>query len=326
MTSNFIKFCTAALAGSVLGIAYERWPSDKSWPNPFNVASAASPLVPREDNSDLAGISLKLPKLDQGAAADNLKHSLRFGLPSKDNVRLFNDFILSYDRRLRSAAWVMEHLTPEKLIDKGNASRNDSKFHEDEEIHEYFRAKNADFKRSGYDRGHLAAAGNHKRNQDDLDQTFFFTNISPQLNSLNAGPWRRLETYVRWRANRAKNLYVISGPLYLPMKARDGNLYVTYRVLGNNHISVPTHYFKVFLVETNDGKLELEAFLMPNQKFDGIPELNEFRIKLDRLDIIERASGVIFFDELSRNKIESPDDLAEGFVDGDRKKTRRLKS
>lgn len=322
MTSNFIKFCTAALAGSMIGIAYERWPTDKTWSNPFHVASAASSLVPRNDDIE----PIKQPNFNQAAAADNLKHSLKYGLPSKDNIRLFNDFILSYDRRLRSAAWVMEHLTPDKLIDKGLTDRDESKFHEDKEIHEYFRAKNADFRKSGYDRGHLAAAGNHKLSQDDLDQTFFFTNISPQLHDLNAGPWKRLEAYVRWRANRSKNLYVISGPLYLPMRARDGNLYVTYRVLGNNHISVPTHYFKVFLVETNNGKLELEAFLMPNDKFnDPPPPLDDFRVNLDRLDVIERASGIIFFDEVSRNKLEAPKSLAEGFVDGDKRNKKKLK-
>lgn len=249
-----------------------------------------------------------------------MKESSRYGLPSKDNIRLFNDFIISYDRRLRAPAWVLEHLSPEKLKFKEDGpNRNKSNFKEDTTIHEYFRAKNTDFKGSKYDRGHMAAAGNHKLDQEDLDQTFFLSNISPQEPQFNRGGWERLETYIRWRAKRSKNLYVVTGPLYLPMKAKDGNLYVTYRVIGNNHVSVPTHYFKVVLVETNDNKMLMEAFLMPNDNEVGDSiKLDTYRVHLDRLDIIERASGVVFFDQLPRNRIQAPTSIPAEFREGPR--------
>lgn len=256
----------------------------------------------------------KLLRIDPVVSGENFKHSSKFGLPSQDNLRLFDDFILSYDRRLRAPNWIIEHLTPEKLKKQSDAHRDKSKFVEDSAIHEYFRSKNADFHRSGYDRGHMAAAGNHKISQEILDQTFVLSNIIPQAPELNRGLWENLETYVRWRANRSKNLYVVSGPLYLPMKARDGNLYVTYRVLGNNHVSVPTHFFKVFLAETMDGDLIMEAFLMPNddKEIEG-KKFNDYRLTVDRLDIIERASGVILFDKIPRNKISTPMALPEAF-------------
>lgn len=224
---------------------------------------------------------------------------------------------MSYDRRLRAPVWVIEHLTPEKLrYQENGVDRDHSSFREDLTLHEYFRAKNADFASSGYDRGHLAPAGNHKLDQEDMNQTFILSNISPQVPKFNRGGWERLETYVRWRAKRANNLYVVTGPLYLPMRARDGNLYVTYRVIGNNHVSVPTHYFKVFVVETKDNKLEMEAFLMPNdQEVGDHVKLDDYRVPIERLDIIERASGVIFFDQLSRNKLDAPRSLPEGFKD-----------
>lgn len=331
MNSNIIKLCTAAFAGSILGIIYERLPPKTDWNGliqTVQTVSAASSIVPRQpkhlNHDDSPHIPYKIPDVDPTKSAENLKHSAKYGLPSKDNLRIFNDFIISYDRRLRSPAWVIEHLTPEKLRDKNETDREKSKFKEDTAIHEYFRAKHNDYTGTGYDRGHMAAAGNHKNSQDDLDQTFALSNISPQKPELNRGAWERLETYVRWRAKRAKNLYVVSGPLYLPMKARDGNLYVTYRVLGNNHVSVPTHYFKVFLVEGKDDKLALEAFLMPNDsKMDGGVNLDDYRIPIDRLDIIERASGVIFFDQLFREKIEGPRALDSGF-DPNRSPKRKL--
>jgi hypothetical protein len=44
-----------------------------------------------------------------------------------------------------------------------------------------FRSKLSDFRRSGYDRGHMAPAMNHKSSQKDMDDTFFLTNMSPQV-------------------------------------------------------------------------------------------------------------------------------------------------
>lgn len=324
MASNFFKLCTAALAGSMIGIAYERLPPPSDWPSLLKTVSAAGSITPRDGkslNDDIIAPTKQIPEIDSVVAAENFKHSGRYGLPSGDNLRLFNDYILSYDRRLRAPSWVFEHLTPEKLQQTGKTDRQRSRFREDELIHEYFRAKNTDFAQSGYDRGHMAAAGNHKRHQDDLDQTFALSNISPQQPAMNQGGWERLETYVRWRAKRSKNLYVVTGPLFLPMRARDGNLYVTYRVLGSNHVSVPTHYFKVFLIETKDNKLVLEAFSMPNDNtIDGNIKLDDYRIKIDKLDAIERAAGILLFNQLDRSKIETPNRIDPNFKEGPRER------
>lgn len=332
MASNLIKICTAALAGSLIGIAYERMPPRTTWSDPLNIVSSASSLIPNKLNNrntrsiDDAYKEYKIPDTEPVSSAENFKHSAKYGLPSKDNLRLFNDYILSYDRRLRAPAWVIEHLTPEKLKHNSDATRDRSKFTEDPAIHEYFTSKNRDFHGSGFDRGHMAAAGNHKMNQDALDQTFVLSNITPQTPALNRGIWERLERYVRFRANRSKNLWVVSGPLYLPLKARDSNLYVTYRVLGDNHVSVPTHYFKVFLVETRDDQLVMEAFLMPNDpQVDG--KIDDFRVPINRLDTIERASGVILFDQVPRNKVNQPLAIDSHFKDAPyEKQTRKLAS
>lgn len=292
-----------------------------SWPQfGFGKVSASSssypPIIRPPNKDDVPTYNQDIFAVDPLISGENLKHSSRFGLPSKDNIRLFNDFIISYDRRLRAPAWVLEHLTPAKLVYREDVNRKKSSFREDTTLHEYFRAKLADFQNSGFDRGHMAPAANHKINQVALDQTFILSNISPQEKQLNQGVWERLETYVRWLAKRSKNLYCVTGPLYLPMKARDGNVYVTYRVIGKNQVSVPTHYYKVFLYETHENKLMMEAFLMPNDNsLDSDVKLDKFRIPLDRLDSIERAAGVIFFDQLSRDRVSAPTSIAGEFKD-----------
>lgn len=51
--------------------------------------------------------------------------------------------------------------------------------------------------------------------------------------------------FFRKLARKHKNLYVCTGPLYLPKLESDGALYVKYKVIGRNNVAVPTHFFKV---------------------------------------------------------------------------------
>jgi DNA/RNA endonuclease G (NUC1) len=71
---------------------------------------------------------------------------MRHGYPSLDNLRIFENYILSYDRRNRVANWVFEHLKPVMLKSLEDTDRGKSEFKEDEQIHPYFRSTNQDYK------------------------------------------------------------------------------------------------------------------------------------------------------------------------------------
>lgn len=51
-------------------------------------------------------------------------------------------------------------------------------------MHVFHRATNADYRGSGFDRGHLAAAANHKWTQKAMDDTFYLSNVAPQVNNV----------------------------------------------------------------------------------------------------------------------------------------------
>jgi endonuclease G len=76
---------------------------------------------------------------------------------------------------------VLEHLTKESLKRGEGVDRSRSRFLEDLDIPEKFRAKLADYVKSGYDRGHMAPAGDAKYSQGAMDQTFLLSNIAPQV-------------------------------------------------------------------------------------------------------------------------------------------------
>lgn len=114
-------------------------------------------------------------------AVDHVSTTMQFGFPGFETLRSRKSFVLSYDRRNRVPNWVFEHLTPKHIEYNENVNRVKSEFFEDSSIHPYFRSTNSDYKFSGYDRGHLAAAGNHRSSQEFLDDTFVLSNITPQV-------------------------------------------------------------------------------------------------------------------------------------------------
>lgn len=209
---------------------------------------------------------------------------------------IFRDnYVLSFDERMRNPKWVFEKITKTEL--EGDASRKNCDFKQDLEIHEFFRAQNTDYKGSGYDRGHLAAAANHTKSPTVLQETFLLSNICPQHPGLNRKMWKRLEGYTRSLAKQYESVYVCSGPLYLP-KQKDDRLIVEYQLLGSQHIAVPTHFFKIILMESKES-IEIKAFVMPNSETSSDEDLHDY---LCPIDAIERSSGLIFFNNLFKQK------------------------
>ncbi|KAG5873963.1 hypothetical protein JTB14_030665 [Gonioctena quinquepunctata] len=254
----------------------------------FGTVSAATPFSPD-----------RLPQNETNV--NRLWQIMKYGFPGLDQVRSFNDYVMSYDRRNRVAHWVFEHLTVDNVRANDGVDRSKCEFKPDESIHEFFRSDNSDYKKSGYDRGHLAAAGNHKSHQKHVEETFYLSNMAPQVGKgFNRNSWNRLEKYVRKLTKVYKNVYCCTGPLYLPRKESDGKNYVKFEVIGANHVAVPTHFYKVVVGETTDGKLEMESYVLPNQVIDDAIPLSSFQVPPES---IERAAGLLFFDNISRSKI-----------------------
>lgn len=86
-----------------------------------------------------------------------------------------------------------------------------------------FRASLSNHKSSGYDRGHLAPAANHKQNKEELEDTFYLSNMCPQCPQFNRGYWPKLERYVRDLTKLHQTVEVYTGPIYKAMMAMTGN-------------------------------------------------------------------------------------------------------
>ncbi|ROT72652.1 hypothetical protein C7M84_008958 [Penaeus vannamei] len=126
--------------------------------------------------------------------------------------------------------------------------------------------------------------------------------MSPQVGrGFNRDKWNDVEQYCRQLTKSYANVYVCTGPLFLPRREEDGKLYVKYQVIGQNHVSVPTHFYKVVVCESSTGELDLESFLLPNVEIDDSVPIASFHVPLET---IERASGLLIFDKLSQKKFK----------------------
>ncbi|KAL1843809.1 hypothetical protein VTJ49DRAFT_7519 [Mycothermus thermophilus] len=215
--------------------------------------------------------------------------------------------ISSYDRRTRNPHWVVEHITPASLAIR-DGDRKNSAFLEDPIIPEKFRARLADYFRSGYDRGHQVPAADCKWSQQAMDDTFYLTNMCPQVgDGFNRDYWAHFEDFCRRLTQKYPSVRVVTGPLYLPKRdPADGKWKVTYEVIGNPpSVAVPTHFYKVIYAEEEapgkqeNGKVALGAFVLPNAVIPNSKPLSDFEVPLEA---VERASGLEFASKLPVQK------------------------
>ena len=198
-------------------------------------------------------------------------------------------YALAYDARNHNPLWIYEHLTADSI--KGAGDRAHSEFKEDERIPKHLRATLADYRGQGFDRGHMAPAANHRSSQQAMSDTFYLTNMCPQCPQFNRGYWCKLEKYIRDLTKDHANIYVVTGPLYLPQRESDGKRYIKYQVIGPNDVAIPTHFFKVISLADTHGIYETRAYVLPNQEISANTSLDSYRTTVQK---VEKAAGILF--------------------------------
>ena len=207
--------------------------------------------------------------------------------------------VSSYDRQKKNPHWVAEHITPESLASR-NGDRKNSAFVEDGAVPEKFRAKLKDYFRSGYDRGHQVPAADCKWSQQAMDDTFYLTNMCPQVgDGFNRDYWAHFEDFCRRLTVRYPSVRIVTGPLYLPKRdPADNKWYVKYEVIGSPpNVAVPTHFYKVIFAEDGKvgGQVAVGAFVLPNAPIPNTKPLADFEVPVEA---VERASGLEFASKL----------------------------
>ena len=180
------------------------------------------------------------------------------GLPEIDCREFFftnssGRYSFRYDTAWRQARWVAHTLTAAEVAIKGAERSN--RFRSDPQIinRGFPAAADSDYKKSGYDRGHLLPSADRDDTSTENDATFLLSNISPQRPELNRGVWKNLEEFVRQISAKYDSVWVVTGS--------QGDL--SDRI-GKNRVVVPDYYYKTLLIKIK-GVYYAVAFYIPNQ-------------------------------------------------------------
>ncbi len=199
------------------------------------------------------------------------------------------NYVLQYDERFEQPDWVAYELTRKEA--EGRVKRKDD-FRADPSVLTGS-ADPADYRRSGFDRGHLAPAGDMKFSTKAMDESFYMSNMSPQRPGFNRGIWKELETLVRRWAEENGSLYVVTGPVL-------NKAY--YPTIGKDKVAVPEYYYKV-LLDYTEPELKGIGFILPNKKCSDPVE--DYAVSIDK---VETVTGIDFFPKLpdaEEEKLES---------------------
>lgn len=192
-------------------------------------------------------------------------------------------YSVSYNEMWRLPNWAGYELTREKT--KGTVPRA-THFNPNPRVIGVS-ATNQDYANSGYDRGHLVPAADMKWSKQAMEESFYFTNICPQLHNLNAGDWKELEEKVREWAVKDSAIVVVSGPIVSKKPKR----------IGVNKVAVPKAFFKVILSPYAHPPQAI-GFIMNNEKCNK--PLRKYAVTVDSVEVV---TGIDFFPTLP-NEVE----------------------
>lgn len=251
----------------------------------FNQFSGNKPA----DTADGLPVPAELPRAPAGprpTVADAILPASTTG-----EVVAHTYYTLSYNEDNEQAEWVAYELTRDRL-DKNWVERASS-FRPDPDV----RTESAtprDYSGSGYDRGHLCPAADMAFDTLAMSESFFMSNMSPQLKGFNGGIWRELEESTRDWARKYEHLYVVTGPVL--SRPGKGNI-------GFSKVTVPAAFYKVLLAPAQHRAI---AFVLPNEV--STRPLMDYAGTIDQ---VEELTGIDFFPRL----LKGLDEELEGSLD-----------
>lgn len=146
----------------------------------------------------------------------------------------FTSFAILHSGQTKTPVFVAQRLNRGMLVQAQSVQRTDN-FYTEARLPSSERAELADYRGSGYSRGHMAPAGD-MHSPEAMAQSFSLANMVPQNQVHNAGAWSRIENDTRKYVMRAKgDVYIFTGPVY-------GGRPET---IGLGKVGIPSHIFKI---------------------------------------------------------------------------------
>ncbi len=143
---------------------------------------------------------------------------------------------------------------------------------------------------AGYDHGHLCASAERYYSRQANDQTFYMTDMSPQIGDFNAGYWTTFEKFLystaRNKTSAPEILYVVKGGTL-----NEGQTLGSFEKNGYR-VTIPKYYFIACLAQTANTYRAIGFWV--EHKLYGTKDAN-LRAHAVSIDELERLTGIDFF-------------------------------
>ena len=161
------------------------------------------------------------------------------------NGKVVRNYSFLYDKTYKTALWVAYATSNSGDFKNNSVGRNDAWAYDPAIDQNWQQNLSGAYSSSGlsYDRGHQVASNDRQTTTEQNQQTFYYTNMTPQYSSLNQGQWNTLEQKVQGVAtvtSGSDTLYVVTGPLF------EGTLASATDKSGNE-CKAPSGYWKCLL-------------------------------------------------------------------------------
>lgn len=199
---------------------------------------------------------------------------------------------MEYDKSKKHSRWIAFRF--DNLTKQQNVKRSDEPFAADPSIPTQYQRVQADFGKKGYNRGHLCASADRLYSQEVNEQTFYYTNMSPQRNSFNIGIWLTLEGQVQsWgrSCTSSDTLYVVKGGTI------DKEDQIKGYIDNDRSKPIPKYYYMALLFKKGES-FKAIAFWMEHTDTQKSLKLSDCALSIDEL---EEKTGIDFFPSLNDN-------------------------
>lgn len=275
-----------ALTGN-LPSGMQKW-VDKNMP--ATVTKTVSDIKGKISDTSKDGLNILQQALQDYMTTPKTPEGLE--LPSavgNNQIVVHNGYTLSYNEKYEQPDWVAYVLTVEEL-NTNNASRSED-FREDPAVTTQS-AHLDDYRNSGYDRGHLCPSADRTATAEENSETFFLSNMSPQIHRFNAGLWLKAESAVRDAARQFGTVYVATGPVFSK----------NMKTIGECNVAVPESFYKVILATDANSETHAIGIVCPQEYDNG-----NLKPYLCSVDEVEKLTGIDFFPVLD----DSIEDVVE---------------
>ena len=208
-------------------------------------------------------------------------------LREKDSAIHHIGYSVSYNLSFRQANWVAYQLTKSET---SNLFERENKFVADPLIPGT--DLSLDYEKSGYDRGHLAPAADMGYSKITMAESFYYSNMSPQVPGFNRGIWKQLEEQTRNWAIEYDSLYIVVGPIFSD----------SMKVIGPHQVAVPNSYYKVIL-DNHKGQEKMIGFVMNNESSKN--SLQSFVVSVDSVEVLTGFDFFPLLEDSLETKLES---------------------